>query len=117
MNTFPITLDIIRAYEKEIADGLEERISERLQAYIKTNPSYILDELRKKVECNVRMKRMEKDYVVYLGSYDTLLQSYAVEDVEKTIKKYFVNPLIEHYFPGAEVKFSALHQIILVWKL
>ena len=119
MNTFPFTLDKIRAYEKEVASGLEERIYTRIKPYMKTEPTRIFNELQEKIERNIRGKLFSNTYTVSIGSYEMILRDFAIEDIETVVKKRFTDSLLEHFFPGAEVRFvhNAGHTIALVWTL
>ena len=113
---FPITNDKIRAYENEVAHDVNEIIYTRIKPYMKTEPIRILNDLQDKIERNVRGKVLSTTYYVIIGSYETVVRDFTIEHIERVIKKYFTNALIQHYFPGAEVKFLN-HNIMLVWKL
>lgn len=116
---FPITLDKIRAYEKEVADGIEEKIYIRIVPYMRADPSRIFNELKEKIERNVRGKILANMYSVVIGNYESVLRDFAIEDIEAVVKKRFTDALISNYFPGAEVQFvnNTAYSIVLVWTL
>ncbi len=116
---FPITLDKIRAYEKEIASGIEERIYNRIKPYMKTEPTRIYNELQEKIERNVRGKSMSNTYTVTIGNYETVLREFTIQDIESVVKKRFTDGLLEYFFPGAEVRFlnNPGYTIALVWTI
>lgn len=113
---FPITNDKIRAYENEVAHEINEIIYTRIKPYIKIEPIRILNDLQDKIKRNVRERVLSTTYYVSIGSYESVVRDFTIENIERVIKKYFTNPLIQDYFPGAEVKLLN-HNIMLVWKL
>lgn len=98
---FPITSEKIKTYAEAHSANMLTEVRTVIKPYMQTNPSKILDKLKKNIDQAIRLKSGTTEFKIHIANLTGLLHKYKWDMLSEVVLDDYLTPLFNTYFPTA----------------